>query len=230
MMKKKIKLWLNGGVLFLTLTVVIIYLNYGGPDSMLDLGWVDTNIRNQGFLGIILFLAICAFTTGIGVPRQILSFLAGYSFGAELGTVWGVLGSALGCALGFFFARFFAREAIQSRFSTRLEKIDTFISSSPFLMTFTIRCMPMTLNVLTNLMGGVTNIRPLTFISASALGYVPQTLIFSILGSGIRVEPVWRTILSLALFMMSSALGVALYKRHRKKLALDNEVMEEEFD
>lgn len=220
--KEKLKLWFNGGVIFSTLTLVIIYLHYGGPNSMLDLAWIDSHIRYRGAVGVLTFLALCAFSTAIGVPRQILSFLAGYAFGAEFGTLWAVIGSVIGCAIDFFYARFLARESIKRRFHKRLEKVDAFLSSSPFLMTFTIRCMPVGMNILTNLAGGVSSIPAKPFLAGSALGYVPQTLIFAILGSGVRVEPVWRTFLSLTLFVLSSILGMALYRRHRRRLNLAN--------
>jgi len=35
------------------------------------------------------------------------------------------------------------------------------------------------------------------------------------LGSGIHVQPLWRTAISVALFVMSGLLGVVLYRRVR---------------
>ncbi|SHN63775.1 TVP38/TMEM64 family protein [Desulfovibrio litoralis] len=226
-MKLKLKLWLNGGVLFFTIAVVVLYLHFGNSDSWLELSWVDTNIREHGIQGILIFLVLCAFTTGIGIPRQILSSLAGYAFGATLGTVWALTGSILGSMLGFFFARFFAREALNIRFGKRLDKLNKVISQAPFLMIFIIRCMPMTMNVLTNLLGGVIKIKPRIFFSASALGYLPQTLIFAILGSGMRVNPILRTSVSLVLFLMSSGLGVYLYNKYKKKLLINDNISQE---
>jgi uncharacterized membrane protein YdjX (TVP38/TMEM64 family) len=82
-------------------------------------------------------------------------------------------------------------------------------------MATLIRLLPVGSNVLTNLVAGVSSVPLLPFLAGSLVGYLPQTVIFVLLGSGIHVQPVWRTVVSVALFVVSGLLGVVLYRRVR---------------
>ena len=54
------------------------------------------------------------------------------------------------------------------------------------------------------------------FVGGSALGYIPQSFIFALLGSGITLQPGLRISLSVVLFLISAALGVYLFRRFRR--------------
>ena len=43
-----------------------------------------------------------------------------------------------------------------------------------------------------------------------AIGYLPQTVVFALLGKGIRVDGAWQLALAVALFVVSAALGFVL--------------------
>ncbi|MFV0349897.1 MAG: SNARE associated Golgi protein, partial [Halodesulfovibrio sp.] len=64
-------------------------------------------------------------------------------------------------------------------------------------------------------------ISSVSFLGGSALGYVPQTFIFALLGSGVNVDPVWRTTISAVLMVVSSLLGYRLYRKYRVESELD---------
>ena len=70
----------------------------------------------------------------------------------------------------------------------------------------------------------MSGVRAVPFFTGSVLGYVPQTVIFVLLGSGIHLDPAWTTGVSVALFVASGALGVYLFRRYRKNRALDADV------
>ncbi len=208
------KLALKGGVLFLTLAGLILLVQ-ALDITHLDAAWIDGHIRGQGRSGVALFVALTAVASALGVPRQGISFLGGYAFGAEWGVLWSTLGTGTGCALGFTYARLLGRSFVMRLFGRRLAKLNAFLSRAPFTMTLVVRCLPVGNNAVTNLLGGLSSIPAFSFITGSCVGYIPQNLIFAILGSGMRVEPFWRIALSAVLFVLSSILGYLLYRRHR---------------
>jgi uncharacterized membrane protein YdjX (TVP38/TMEM64 family) len=61
----------------------------------------------------------------------------------------------------------------------------------------------------------MSGIAALPFVAASALGYLPQTLIFALLGKGVRVDGVWQLTLAAVLLAASVAIGFWLLKRNR---------------
>lgn len=213
------------GVLFLTLAGVVVFARVFGLEHILEPSWADSHLRDPaggGLVasGVLLYLALVALLSPLGVPRQALSALGGYAFGALLGVLFSSVGLVIGCAGAFFYSRLLARSTLQRRFGKRIQRLDAFLSHSPFAMTIAVRCFPMGNNALTNLVAGVTGIPALSFIGGSAIGYLPQTVIFALLGSGIRIDPTWRVSLSAVLFVLSSLLGFALYRRFRGEQAV----------
>ena len=54
--------------------------------------------------------------------------------------------------------------------------------------------------------------KKLPFFLGSALGYIPQMLIFSLVGSGARVDQFWQVAIAMALFVLAAILGIVLYR------------------
>jgi uncharacterized membrane protein YdjX (TVP38/TMEM64 family) len=84
-----------------------------------------------------------------------------------------------------------------------------------------IRLLPVGNNLITNLLAGVSSAPLVSFLAGSLIGYLPQTVIFVLLGSGIHVQPVWSTAISVALFVASGLLGAFLYRRMRAGKSFD---------
>lgn len=82
-------------------------------------------------------------------------------------------------------------------------------------MAFIIRSLPMGNNLVTNILTGGSRIPALPFFAGACPGYIAQNFIFALLGSGVGVDPFWRTVISVALFVIASPLGLWLYRRHR---------------
>ena len=213
------------GLFFIGSLVAVGYLLQAtGLGGSLDKAWIDTDIRGRGIVGEALFVAAAALFTAIGLPRQIVAFLAGYAFGLVTGTALAVAGTVGGCILAFAYARLLGRDLVAARFPARVGRIDAFLRDNPFTMTLLIRFLPAGSNLLTNLAAGVSSVGAAPFIIGSGLGYVPQTLVFALVGSGITIDPVARISLSIALFVFSGMLGVYIYRRYRHGRRLDDEI------
>lgn len=181
--------------------------------DMLTEHWVDAEIRGKGWTGSLMFLGMGALTTALGFPRQVIAFLGGYAFGFVAGTGLSLLATVLGCIAAFIYARWMGRGLVQHRFPGRIRKLDDFLRGHPFSMSLIIRLLPIGSNVVTNLLAGVSSVRGLPFFAGSALGYLPQNLVFALAGSGVNFNPTLRLTLATALFVISSLVGIWLYRR-----------------
>jgi uncharacterized membrane protein YdjX (TVP38/TMEM64 family) len=65
------------------------------------------------------------------------------------------------------------------------------------------------------------------FFSGSALGYMPQMLIFSLVGSGARVDKFWQVVLAMVLFVVAAVIGGYLYRKYRRGKLLPEAVDKE---
>jgi uncharacterized membrane protein YdjX (TVP38/TMEM64 family) len=213
------------GLIFMASLLALGYLleatHFG---ASLNQAWIDTEIRGKGLSGELLFIGVGALAAALAMPRQIISFLGGYAFGFLYGALLTLVAVTLGCALTFLYARWIGRHFIATRWGARIKRIDDFLGRNPFAMALLIRLLPVGNNVVTNLTAGVTSVRALPFILGSMLGYIPQTLIFSLVGSGVNVDPTLRIVVAVVLFLTSGAIGVWLYRKFRHGHTLGAEV------
>jgi uncharacterized membrane protein YdjX (TVP38/TMEM64 family) len=219
-----LKPYLRGLALIASFVALGYLVKATGLSGLFDEAWIDAEIRGRGLSGEALFLAVGAVLTALGFPRQAVCFLGGYAFGFDLGTVLSLAASLGGCVLAFLYARLLGRSFVQGRFPDRIRRVDDFLRANPFSMTLLVRLLPVGSNVVTNLAAGVSGVRALPFLAGSLIGYVPQTAIFALLGSGIHFDPMMRIAASVALFVVSGMVGVYLFRRYRKSGALDRDV------
>lgn len=208
---------LKGGILFATLIVVGGLLRYADASGLFDASFLNEYVKDKGALGVCIFFGLGVVFSAIGLPRQLMSVAAGYAFGVVAGTL--IMGVALvgGGLISFYYMRFFARDVLRRRFEAKISVIERFWLQKTFLLTLCWRLLPLGNNTLTNMLAGTSKVRPLPFFSASFVGYIPQNLIFALLGSGIGFDDTQKLLYSGLLFLVSVSLGVFVYRSLRKQ-------------
>jgi uncharacterized membrane protein YdjX (TVP38/TMEM64 family) len=215
------KALLRGLVLIGTFVAIGFLIDGLGLKTAFDTTWVDSQIRGKGINGQVLFVLVGAVFIGIGLPRQMVCFLGGYAFGFVEGAAWSSAASLLGCISAFYYAHFMGRDILARRFPDRINRINSFLAGNAFGMSLLLRLLPVGSNVATNLAAGMAGVPAVPFFLGSLLGYLPQTIIFALLGSGITVDPVFRIGSSVVLFVASGVIGVWLFRRYRHGRTLD---------
>jgi uncharacterized membrane protein YdjX (TVP38/TMEM64 family) len=168
-----------------------------------------------GWQGAVTLVGTGALLSAVGVPRQAVAFAGGYAFGAWRGGALALLAQMLGCGLDFWWARAVARDWAGRRLRGRLARVDRFLAARPFTATLTLRLLPVGNNLLLNLAAGVSGLRAGPFLVASLFGYVPQTAVFALAGSGVHVDRRVELALGAALFVASAILGAILFRSAR---------------
>ncbi|WP_175540127.1 TVP38/TMEM64 family protein [Pseudomonas sp. NFIX28] len=197
---------------FLGLLLISWLLHGSGFIPPLDTQWVEQHVRDRGLEGVLLFLLAGAMFTAVGLPRQAMAFLAGYAFGFGLGCSITVLATTLGCVPAFAYARLFSASPVLQAVQRRLPSVGRYVRHRPFLTTLLARLSPVGSNLVTNLVAGIYRVPLPAFLFASALGFVPQSLIFALLGDGGNVSPTLRFVGASALFVACLLLGTRLFK------------------
>ena len=210
-----LKLFIRSSVLIILLVALGFLLKTYEFNKIINKDWIDVYVGSTGLEGRFIFLGVATLLASIGFPRQIISFLAGYAFGLNFGAALALISCTIGCSATFFFARFVGRDWINSKFPRRLARADQFFSANTFITTLLLRFMPAGSNFVTNLVAGVSGARAVSFIGSSMLGYIPQTVIFALLGSGFNIDLEFRIILSIVLFLASILLGLFLYRKYK---------------
>lgn len=211
------KNWYKQGLaVFIVCIGIGLFMQHGGMLSEFNQTWIDREVRDTGFVGAMYFVFISSFATACGAPRQIVAFFGGYAFGLALGTFIAIFATLLGCVLTFYISRWVARPYILKTFSRQASKINCFLGTHPTRKTIIIRLLPIGSNLITNIAAGLTSVKQTAFFSGSAIGYLPQTVVFALLGKGILIGSQWKIAVSILLLLVSSYMSITLYKKHKR--------------
>jgi uncharacterized membrane protein YdjX (TVP38/TMEM64 family) len=165
--------------------------------------------------GPFAFVAFAALACAVGVPRQLTAYAAGLGFGLVGGCVLSLAAQLIGCAADFAWARWVGRAWAARRIRGRVARLEAALTRRPFVAALTLRLLPVGSNLVLNLLAGVSAIAAGPFLAGSAIGFVPQTIVFGLLGAGVRVGQGAQLALAVVLFGVSSAFGLFLLRQSR---------------
>lgn len=173
-------------------------------------------MASAGSHGPAAFLALGAAACAVGVPRQVVALAGGYAFGFWPGAALTLIAEVAGCAIDFGWVRLLGRRAalafLERRGGGRLARLDRFLTGRAFTATLTLRLLPIGSNVLLNLVAGVSGVAAGPFLVASTIGYLPQTVVFSLAGAGAGLSNGVQFGVAAVLLLLSIGLGVLLLK------------------
>ncbi len=152
-------------------------------------GHVSDWVESLGLWGPLVF-ALCYVLAVVAlVPGSVLNASAGALFGVGVGTLAVLAGATAGAALSFGLARLLGRPAV-ARYtgSGRLARLDAFLSRRAFESVLVLRMASVFPFGAVNYGAGVAGIRFAPYITGTALGIVPGTLVYTGLGDALR-EP-----------------------------------------
>ncbi len=214
--------WLNHApALPSTPTVSTSLLESNFSLSDWTIGVVDKlNWQQEGsspvFNTLLLFVFL-SLATSIGLPRQIAALVAGINLGAFIGVIIATLAATLGCLITFNVARYLLSVRITRKYPSQLAKLSEFLGERTFLKAIVIRILPLGSNFITNIIAGVSKVSMPAYVSGSFVGFIPQMIIFSLAGSGIRLGAQNELIASATLFVIALLITGYLVKKHKDK-------------
>ena len=127
----------------------------------------------------LVFIGVYVFLTVLGVPMVILTFFAGFTFGALEGTLYVMIGANIGANLAFDLARYLGRDFISRYIKGPIDRINRRLRNKGFLHMLQLRLIPVIpFNVL-NFAAGLSGIRKLHFALATVIGITPGSFIYA---------------------------------------------------
>lgn len=205
--------------LVLTIIAIIILLIIAIPSQFI---FNDPAFQQQlntlipsGIKGAVLLFLCFALLSSVGLPRQISAFTCGYSLGLIDGVIIATLAVTLGCYFTVLFSSRFLQNLIRNKYPKQQSVIVNFLSEQLIYKAIIIRIMPLGSNFLTNIIAGACNLNHKQFVLGSFLGFIPQMVIFTLAGTGVRLANNTHIALSVGLLAIASILSLWLYKKHK---------------
>ena len=147
------------------------------------------------------------------LPSFLITFANGLAFGFFWGWILSVFGHTLAAAVCFAFARALGRVPVEALIGKAgLESADRWFARWGLYAVFLARLVPGVSFDIISYAAGLTRMGFRSFLVASALGIVPQTLVYSYLGHR-APEYVWVFLVFTALVAGSALAAIAVRRR-----------------
>lgn len=184
-------------------------------------GWVN----GLGPAGMAVFVLLYIAVTVLLGPAWLLTLSAGFTYGLVKGVALVWVGATIGAAFAFLIARHLARPAVErlARRRAEFEAIDEAIGEKGWKIVALLRLSPLVPFTISNYLYGLTAIRFLPYVLATAAGMLPLTILYTYLGavgeaaiSGPRERTVWEW-LAFAAGLAATIIGAIYITRIAKR-------------
>lgn len=189
---------LSAVVLLFTAIAYIFYLN---KDQLKNPEYFREMIQRDYSLGVLFFLAVGSLAGGFGIPRLLISGAAGMLFGAFAGTFFGLAASLLGATVNFFWARLFMRNMMIRRLPQKMKPWYDRFNQNGFRYMLYLRLFPLSNSTATNTLGGISQMKYLTFIASTFIGWIPLGIIAATFGSSAAKQDKSQLIYGIVFFV-----------------------------
>lgn len=169
---------------------------------VLAMGWhrelsLETLVRSQGALkdfvsthgigAVAAFVAIYVAVVTLSLPGGLyLTITGGLLFGALGGAIASFIGATLGATSLFLIARTAFGERLVPRAGPRAERLAEGFREDAFSYLLFLRLVPVFPFFLVNLVSALAGVRLAPFVVATAIGIIPATAAFSLVGAGLE--------------------------------------------
>jgi uncharacterized membrane protein YdjX (TVP38/TMEM64 family) len=137
-------------------------------------------------LAIATFVAIYVAAVALSIPgAAILTIMGGILFGWLIGGLSAIVGATIGATIVFLIARGACGETILRRAGPLASKLAEGFREDAFHYLLFLRLVPVFPFWLVNLAPAVVGVRLTTFVLATALGIIPGTFAYALVGGGL---------------------------------------------
>jgi uncharacterized membrane protein YdjX (TVP38/TMEM64 family) len=141
-------------------------------------------VKNLGFIGAIVFVAIYNIATLLFVPGSLLTIKGGCLFGVFWGSVCVLIAASLGAIWAFLLGRYLSRDWVcrQIGKNPKFQALDRAVAKEGWKIVLLTRLSPVFPFNLLNYFFGVTQVSLKDYILGS-LGMIPATVMYVYIGS-----------------------------------------------
>lgn len=151
----------------------------GGPSG----GDLEQAVHRTGWLAPVVFVSIYAAWTVLLLPGFVPTFVGGALFGVLEGSALSVVGAVAGATLAFLTARRLGHVPVKELAGARADRLDEWLRRHGLIALLYARLVPIIpFNVL-NYAAGLAGISTRRYVIATAVGILPGTVAYTVLGS-----------------------------------------------
>jgi len=209
--------WVLAAFALICMATLISYVANVFPTDFQLKDYVFSQMERIEQIHRAVLFATATLLSAIGLPRQIIALCAGHLLGGLSGALTATAIALSACSIDFTIGRTLLRPPLQKRYPQAIEKLDTLLSTAPFYSALALRLFPSGSNLLTSLLGGASKVPARYFLAGTAIGYLPQMIVFSFLGSGAAWATKQQGLLSGVSLGVAVGIGALLWWRYTRR-------------
>jgi uncharacterized membrane protein YdjX (TVP38/TMEM64 family) len=147
---------------------------------------IDAFVTGHWVLAVLAYIGIYVVVVALSVPGAIfLTVSGGFLFGLLVGAAAAVIGATIGATIIFLVARTALGEPLLRRAGPRAVKLAQGFRDDAFSYLLFLRLVPAFPFFLVNLVPAFAGVQLLPFVTATALGVIPGSVVYALAGTGL---------------------------------------------
>ena len=164
-------------VLLLAAIAVAIYHR-----DKFDVQLLENWVSQAGWWAPVIFIVLYMIATVLFLPGSILTLAGGALFGPVYGVIYNLSGATLGAATSFLIARYIASDTVSGRAGGKLKQLINGVETEGWRFIAFVRLVPLFPFNLLNYALGLTRIRFIEYLLATAIFMLPGAIAYTYLG------------------------------------------------
>jgi len=192
--------------LFIVAFLIFVFINRNRLRQFICLGNFINYVKSYGKYAFVCFILIFSLKPLVLVlPSAMFSIAAGIVFGPVKGFMVNMIGFFLSGTLAFYLSRFLGKDFVDKILKGRALNFNNNMEKDGFKILFLLRLPPVLPYDPLSYTSGLTKITYKSFILASVLGVIPETVCYSYMGENI-LNPLSAKFIVPSLIVLSATL------------------------
>jgi uncharacterized membrane protein YdjX (TVP38/TMEM64 family) len=178
------------GVFIAAVIAIGLFVTFGGVVEI-DREHLQQQIKGYGALAPLVFVAVAGGFGALFVPAPLFAILGGALFGPFVGIPLGICGSIVCALIGREIGAHLGRDAAEEVAGGRLVPLAGWLERYGIRAVVALRLMPATPDALLNYAAGLTRLHRWQVGVGTAIGAIPRTLGWGLVGAAIAGGSAW---------------------------------------
>ena len=179
--------------LLIVLVVLVVAALLSGVTDRISLGELRERreelvafVNANWLASVSIFALLYTVVVALSLPLAlVLTLTGGFLFGPVIGALLSVSSATLGSTVAFLACRTAFGDTLARRAGPTVNSLADGFRRDAFSYLFTLRILPIAPLLLINIAAGLARVRVGTFMTASFIGMLPGSFVYSFLGSGL---------------------------------------------
>ena len=175
--------------------------------------YIDTILRNAGWLAPLLYILLYMLRPITLLPATILTILAGAIFGGIYGSIYTIIAATASAIVTYSIGNYLGKDGVvkMTRSYPKSKALLSRLQEQGFMAVLLLRLSYAPFDIV-GYVAGAANVRLINFIVATSIGIIPGTISFVLLGSSTKNTT--HLILAVALFFIGMYVSQKIRKNN----------------